>query len=215
MGCGRVGSTLAKTIESRGHTVAVIDNNADSFRRLPKGFEGQRVTGEGYDRKVLEQTGIEEAYGFAAVADDDNANILAARMAREIFQVQKVVARISDPLRAQIYERLGIPTVGTVNRTAQSLLTRILPLPPEVVFTEENGSLVLCRALISPSWVGKTIDEVEQVLGVRAAYVLRMGKSSLVNSTVMLQENDELFYFTAENKRGEVASKLARNFKED
>ncbi|SQC02298.1 Trk system potassium uptake protein trkA [Mobiluncus curtisii] len=109
MGCGRVGTTLAKAIEDRGHTLAIIDNNTESFRRLYKNFQGQKLTGEGYDRNTQLQAGIEDAYAFAAVADDDNANILAARMAREIYHVKKVVARISDPRRAEVYERLGIP----------------------------------------------------------------------------------------------------------
>ncbi len=215
MGCGRVGTALARAIEAHGHTLAMIDNNPDSFRRLPKDFAGQKVTGEGYDKNTQRQAGIEDAYGFAAVADDDNANILAARIAREIYGVKKVVARIADPKRAQVYERLGIPTVGTVDRTAQSLLARVLPLDTEVVFTEETGKLVLCRALIETSWVGRTIAEVEKVLGVRAAYVLRFSKVSLVSEDTVLQENDELYYFTREAERPAVSSRLARAFKED
>lgn len=215
MGCGRVGTTLANAIEARGHTLAMIDNNPDSFRKLPKDFQGQKVTGEGYDKEIQRQAGIEEAFGFAAVADDDNANILAARIAREIYHVKKVVARIANPLRAQVYERLGIPTVGTVDRTAASLLSRVLPLPPEVAFAEETGNLVLCRALVGTSWVGKTVEEIEDTLDVRGAFVMRFSKVSLVKAETVLQENDELFYFTFEANRAAVSSKLARAFKEE
>lgn len=176
MGCGRVGTTLAKAIEERGHTLAIIDNNTDSFRRLYKNFQGQKLTGEGYDRNTQLQAGIEDAYAFAAVADDDNANILAARVAREIYHVKKVVARISDSRRAEVYERLGIPTVGSVDRTAALLLARVLPLPPDVVFTEDTGHLSLCRVPVGPSWVGQEVSALETELEIRAAYVLRFLK---------------------------------------
>lgn len=214
MGCGRVGSVLAKGIISRGHSLAIIDNNPDSFRKLSKDFEGQKVTGEGYDKDTQRQAGIEDAYGFAAVADDDNANILAARIAREIYGVKKVVARIANPRRAEVYERLGIPTVGTVDRTAQSLLARVLPQDTEVVFTEDTGKYVLCRALMGTSWVGHTIEEIQDVLGVRAVYVSRFSRVSLVDNHTVLQENDELYYFIEESHRPAVASRLARAFKE-
>lgn len=214
MGCGRVGTTLAKAIEDRGHTLAIIDNNTESFRRLYKNFQGQKLTGEGYDRNTQLQAGIEDAYAFAAVADDDNANILAARVAREIYHVKKVVARISDPRRAEVYERLGIPTVGSVDRTAALLLARVLPLPPDVVFTEETGHLSLCRAPVGPSWVGHEVSVLEAELEIRAAYVLRFSKVLMVEASTVLQENDELFYFVAESQREAVASRLARNSKE-
>ena len=114
MGCGRVGSTLAQSLEDHGHTVAVIDQNPDAFRRLGAGFDGRRVTGLGFDRDTLREAGIEEAVAFAAVSSGDNSNILAARVARETFGVENVVARIYDPGRAEVYQRLGIPTVATV-----------------------------------------------------------------------------------------------------
>ncbi len=114
MGCGRVGATLARSLEDRGHTVAVIDQNPDAFRRLGAGFEGTTVTGVGFDRDTLVEAGIEHAYAFAAVSSGDNSNILAARVARETFGVSNVVARIYDPGRAEVYQRLGIPTVATV-----------------------------------------------------------------------------------------------------
>ena len=127
MGCGRVGSSLAQILESRGHTVAVIDQNSDAFRRLPAGFEGRTVAGIGFDRDVLREAGIEQAEAFAAVSSGDNSNILAARVARETFGVESVVARIYDPGRAAVYQRLGIPTVATVRWTADQMLRRLLP----------------------------------------------------------------------------------------
>src|SRR5262249_47115629 len=112
VGCGRVGSELAGTLEKSGHTVAVIDKNPNAFRRLPPGSAGQRVVGFGFDRDNLVEAGIERAGAVAAVTNGDNSNILVARIARETFGIGRVVARIYDPRRAVIYQSLGIPTVA-------------------------------------------------------------------------------------------------------
>ena len=128
MGCGRVGSALAQTLEQQGHTVAVIDQDPTAFRRLGSGFGGRRVTGVGFDQDTLREAGIEEAGAFAAVSSGDNSNIIAARVAREMFGIENVAARIYDPRRAEVYQRLGIPTVATVRWTADQMLRRLLPV---------------------------------------------------------------------------------------
>src|ERR1700739_3556734 len=122
MGCGRVGSTLAHILEDRGNTVAVIDRDPEAFRRLRPSFKGDRVTGIGFDRDVLARAGVARARGFAAVSSGDNSNIIAARVARETFGVQQVAARIYDPRRAEVYERLGIPPRAARRWTAHPLL---------------------------------------------------------------------------------------------
>ncbi|MBU2111380.1 MAG: TrkA family potassium uptake protein, partial [Actinobacteria bacterium] len=127
MGCGRVGSTLARSLEDRNHTVSVIDSEPDAFRRLGPGFNGDKIAGMGFDQEVLEKAGIRRADAFAAVSSGDNSNIIAARVARETFGIQQVVARIYDPGRAEVYQRLGITTVATVKWTADQVLRRILP----------------------------------------------------------------------------------------
>ena len=127
MGCGRVGSTLAKDFQSLGHSVAVIDQDREAFRRLGADFNGLTVAGIGFDRDTLIEAGIERADAFAAVSNGDNSNILAARVARETYGVKSVVARIYDPGRAEIYQRLGIPTVATVLWTTDQIMRRILP----------------------------------------------------------------------------------------
>src|SRR6202012_5312229 len=118
MGCGRVGSTLAHILEDRGNTVAVIDQDPEAFRRLRPSVKGDRVTGMGFDRDGLARAGIDLAAAFAAGSSGDNSNIIAARVARETFGVAQVAARIYDPPRAEVYERLGIPTVAPVPWTA-------------------------------------------------------------------------------------------------
>ena len=127
VGCGRVGSELAGALERQSHTVAIIDKKKDAFRRLPKGFGGYRIEGFGFDRDTLEEAGVRDAGAFAAVTSGDNSNIMAARVARETFEVEHVVARIYDPRRAVIYQRLGIPTVATVAWTTDQVLRRLVP----------------------------------------------------------------------------------------
>ncbi|WP_322751877.1 MULTISPECIES: TrkA family potassium uptake protein, partial [unclassified Frankia] len=113
LGCGRVGSALARSVDRYGHSVSIIDQNPDAFTRLPADFSGRMITGVGFDRDTLIEAGIRDATAFAAVSSGDNSNIIAARIAREMFGVTSVVARIYDPRRAEVYERLGIPTVAT------------------------------------------------------------------------------------------------------
>src|SRR3954454_8747278 len=127
MGCGRLGSTLAQKLDRHGHSVAVIDQNADAFRRLPAEFGGPTVTGSGFDRDVLRAAGVERADSFAAVSSGDNSNIISSRLARETFGVSRVVARIYDARRAQVYERLGIPTVATIRWAADRMVRHLVP----------------------------------------------------------------------------------------
>ena len=139
MGCGRVGASLARAIERAGHEVAVIDQDESAFRRLGTTFDGRTVTGVGFDRNTLRAAGIDHAYAFAAVSSGDNSNILAARVAREKYGVEHVVARIYDPGRAEIYQRLGIPTVATVKWTSDQMLRRLLPQGHVPEFTDPSG----------------------------------------------------------------------------
>src|SRR5580700_3005297 len=155
MGCGRVGSTLAHILEDRDNTVAVIDRDPEAFRRLHSSFKGDRVTGVGFDRAVLTQAGIERADAFAAVSSGDNSNIIAARVARETFGVENVCARIYDPRRAEIYQRLGIPTVATVRWTADQMLRRLLPGGSEEHWRDPSGTVVLAEVNLSAGWVGQ------------------------------------------------------------
>jgi len=190
MGCGRVGATLAQSLESSGHSVAVIDQSSESFRRLPASYEGKKVTGLGFDRDTLTQAGIEEAHAFAAVSDGDNSNILAARVVRETFGVDNVVARIYDPHRAEIYQRLGIPTVATVRWTADQVLRRMLPMGATDEFRDPSGAIRLCQVDLHPGWVGRTVQTLETATAARVAFLTRYGDGELPTASTVLQEND-------------------------
>ena len=160
MGCGRVGSTLARSLEDRNHTVSVIDSKPDAFRRLGPGFNGDKVTGYGFDQAVLEKAGIGRADAFAAVSSGDNSNIIAARVARETFGIQQVVARIYDPGRAEVYQRLGITTVATVKWTADQVLRRILPAGAEPDFRDPSGTIRVDQVPVPEVWVGQRTVEL-------------------------------------------------------
>src|SRR6478736_5345862 len=187
MGCGRVGASLAQNLEEHGHSVAVIDQNPDAFRRLPGDFGGNKVTGLGFDRDTLTKAGIDDAYGFAAV---DNSNILAARVARETYGIENVVARIYDPHRAEIYQRLGIPTVATVRWTADQVLRRLLPMGATSPFTDASGKISLSEVDVHPGWVGKPLRLLEEAAGARIAYLTRYGDGLLPDANTVLQESD-------------------------
>ncbi len=190
MGCGRVGSTLALGLEAQGHDVAVIDQDPAAFRRLGSEFDGRRVTGMGFDRDTLVKAGIEHAYAFAAVSSGDNSNILAARVARETYGVENVVARIYDPGRAEIYQRLGIPTVGTVVWTANRVMRRLLPHGATPQHTDPSGNIVIAEVATNPAWIGTPIAAIEEHLGCRVAYLMRLGRGMIPQPSTVLQEND-------------------------
>ncbi|WP_101394252.1 potassium channel family protein [Phycicoccus duodecadis] len=192
MGCGRVGASLARAIERAGHEVAVIDQDESAFRRLGTSFEGRTVTGVGFDRDTLRAANIGDAYAFAAVSSGDNSNILAARVAREKFGVEHVVARIYDPGRAEIYQRLGIPTVATVKWTSDQMLRRLLPQGHVPEFTDPSGRVVIAEMPIAPSWIGRRVAEIEAATGGRLAYLTRLGDGLLPGEDTVYQEGDLL-----------------------
>jgi trk system potassium uptake protein len=190
VGCGRVGSGLAGALVGAGHTVAVIDRRPSAFERLPAGFPGKLVTGIGFDRSVLREAGIEEAGALAAVTNGDNSNIVTARVAREHFGVEQVVARIYDPRRAAIYERLGIPTVATVAWTVDRVLRRILPAEPGVQWTDPSGQLSLVERTLPPAWSGRVLDDVESALGIRITVLTRLGQARIPATDLVVQDGD-------------------------
>src|SRR5438445_820773 len=167
MGCGRVGSKLAHSLEDRGHSVAIIDQSPEAFRRLRGGFKGRRITGFGFDRDVLVEAGIEHASAFVAVSSGDNSNVISARVARETFGIENVVARIYDPRRAEVYQRLGIPTVATVRWTADQMLRRLLPSGADEHWRDPSGTVLLAEVHLSPNWVGQRVSRLEELTGVR------------------------------------------------
>ena len=179
MGCGRVGSAIARRLEEVGHSVAVIDQDPEAFRRLGPEFAGRQVTGLGFDRQTLLDAGVDSAGAFAAVSSGDNSNIIAARVARETFGVQHVVARIYDSKRAEVYERMGIPSVATVPWTVNRLLRELLSVKVSELWREPTGKVLLMRVTVTEGWVGRKLAELEAASGARAAWLVRFGEAQL------------------------------------
>ena len=209
MGCGRVGSSLARSLEKRGHTVAVIDLDVESFRRLGPDFAGKTVKGVGFDREVLMEAGIEQAYGFAAVSSGDNSNILSARVVRETFSVDNVVARIYDPGRAQVYERLGIPTVATVRWTADQVLRRLLPAGSEPQWRDPSGSVRLMEVHVDRSWVSRSVGQIEDATGARVPFLFRMGSGTVPRRSTIFQDGDLVYAAVLDAELARVEAVLA------
>ena len=209
MGCGRVGSSLARSLERRGHTVAVIDMEVESFRRLGPDFAGKTVRGVGFDREVLLEAGIEQAEGFAAVSSGDNSNILSARVVRETFNVHNVVARIYDPGRAEVYERLGIPTVATVRWTADQVLRRLLPAGSEPHWRDPSGSVRLMEVHVDRSWVGRSVGQIEDATGARVPFLFRMGSGTVPRRSTIFQDGDLVYAAVLDSELARVEAVLA------
>ena len=209
VGCGRVGSTLAVGLVAGGHTVAVIDRKPESFTRLGEKFGGTTVAGIGFDRDVLLEAGIEKAQAVAAVTNGDNSNILIARVAREKFGIEKVVARIYDPKRAEIYERLGISTVATVKWTSERILRRILPDLPAVEWTDPSSNVVLVEREFPNSLVGRRVIELD-IPGVRLSAVRRLGVALIPDSQTLVQQSDVGYFAVGTDALKNLDKHLAR-----
>jgi len=210
MGCGRVGSGLALELEAAGHTVAVIDQDRESFRRLGPDFIGRTVTGVGFDRDTLLEAGITEANAFAAVSNGDNSNILAARVARETYGVENVVARIYDAGRAEIYQRLGIPTVATVLWTTDQIMRRLVPAGSRSEWRDASGLVQLCEVHVDSSWYGRPASLVEQLTPARLAFITRLGEGLIPDENTVLQEGDLVHVMVTEKDLPEVDSILSK-----
>ncbi len=204
LGCGRVGSSLARAVERLGHSVAIIDQDASAFDRLTPEFTGRTVTGVGFDRDTLVEAGIEQAVAFAAVSSGDNSNIIGARIAREMFGVRRVVARIYDPRRAEVYERLGIPTVATVRWTRDQILGRLLPdaLAPE--WADTSGTVMLTAMTPAAAWVGQQVITLEEAAAVRVACITRFGEGVLPEPRTIIQDGDLLHVAVTKARVGEA-----------
>ena len=189
VGCGRVGSTLGRELVAVGHTVAVVDRKSEAFSRLGESFSGQKIAGIGFDRDILIEAGIEKAGALAAVTNGDNSNILIARVAREEFGIERVVARIYDPKRAEIYERLGIATVATVKWTSERILRRILPDLPAVEWTDPSAKVVLVERELPKTLVGTRVLSLDSAIA-RIVSVRRLGAAVIPGADTVVQEGD-------------------------
>lgn len=190
MGCGRVGILLTQELAKAGHDVAIIDKNPAAFDRLPPGFEAKQVVGLGFDRDVLEEAGIQEADAFLAVSNGDNSNIVSARVAREHYHIAKVIARIYDPRRADIYERLNIPTVSTTRWGVKQMMLMLAHPREEIKETLAAGDLFRMRIEVPEHLVGKKVATLNVEGQILVAGVDRGGTGFIPIPSSTFQEGD-------------------------
>lgn len=199
VGCGRVGSTVARELDANGHEVVVIDRKSSAFRRLGESFGGRTITGVGFDRDVLHSAGITADSAVMAVTNGDNSNILITRVARELFGVDKVVARIYDPKRAAIYERLGISTVATVAWASARVLQLVLPTHGAVDWTDPTSSMTLVERKVPASAAGRSVEELN-ANGARVVLLTRMGVARHPETRDLVQDNDTIHVLGTTNQ---------------
>jgi len=190
VGCGRVGSTLARQLVAQNHSVTVVDRRKSAFQRLGADFTGRTLTGIGFDRDVLVEAGIKEAGAVAAVTNGDNSNILIARVARENFRIERVVARIYDPKRDAVYQRLGIATVATVTWTAERVMRRILPEESGIEWVDPTAKVTLIERQLPTGLVGKRYVSLDVPGRVRVVAVNRLGAAMIPTDDLVGQEGD-------------------------
>jgi len=197
MGCGRVGGELTVQLAKAGHAVSIIDKRPEAFDRLPPGFDAKTIVGLGFDREVLERAGIKEAGAFVAVSNGDNSNIVSARVAREHYHVPKVIARIYDPRRADIYERLNIPTVASVRWAAKQIQFLLFHSRDEMKESFAGGSLMHLQREVPDHLVGKPVSSVEAEGAIRVIGVDRGGSGYLPTHSSTFQEGDVAHFVVA------------------
>jgi trk system potassium uptake protein TrkA len=208
VGCGRVGSGLGVDLARQGHTVAIIDRNPRAFRRLPPAWPGTTIIGSGFDRDDLDRAGAAGASSLAAVTSGDNTNILTARIARETYEIPHVVARIYDPRRAQIYLRLGIPTVATVSWTIDQVRRRLVPDRLEREWSDATGRLALFERELPDAWAGRRLGDLSVPGEVRLVAVTRAGEARLDVDELVGQEGDLLHFVVTADAVEAFAARL-------
>ena len=194
MGCGRVGAELTVQLSKAGHSVAIVDKRKEAFDRLPPGFDARTIVGIGFDREILEQAGIKEADAFIAVSNGDNSNIVSARVAREHYHVDKVIARIYDPRRAEIYERLNIPTIATVRWAAKQVQYLLFHGKETMRDSLAGGSLLHLQIEIPDHFMGKKISSVTSDGEVEVIGVDRGGAGFIPKDDSTFQEGDVVHF---------------------
>ena len=207
-GYGRVGRYLAHELERQGHTVAVVDRDPDVFEEF-QGINGRRLSGEVFDRATLIKAGIERADAFAACTSGDNSNIIAARIARERFNVPLVVARIFDPKRAVIYEQFGIPTVSSVQWSSSRLLAMLTDPDAPSDFAFGQGEIVIVDAEVTPALAGKKVLDIELPRVLSIVAVERGDVAIMLADIDEVQLGDRLYLAVAREYAAELPQLLA------
>lgn len=203
-GCGRVGSYLAYMLEREGHTVAVIDKDPEAFENLWEGFSGRKIKGIVFDRDALMEAGIERADAFASVTSGDNSNIVSARLVKEHFRVPKVITRIYDPRRAEIYRRLNIPTIASVAWAGHRMLSFISHGELDSEYQFGNGEVDLIRLELPPQLENRSAADLNVPMEVQVVSLVRGGSARLATQGTIFKEGDILYIAVAKESSGKL-----------
>jgi trk system potassium uptake protein TrkA len=192
VGCGRVGAMAAGILSRDGLSVVVIDRIEKAFKRLPKGYTGKKILGVGFDREILEQAGIDHADAFVAVTNGDNSNIVSARIAKDVYRVPIIITRIYDPLRAEIYRRLGVLTFSTTVWGADKIVDLLTSSQLGRESDFGNGEVQMVQVWAPSHIIGKSVSEVDIPGEIKVSVIVRMGKPFIPVSGTSFEENDQL-----------------------
>ncbi len=208
MGCGRVGEQLARLMSEDGHDVAVIDYDATALARLGPDFKGRRIKGIGFDRDVLLRAGIEETDGFAAMSSSDNVNVVAARIARSIFHVPRVVARLFEPERAEVYRRLGLVTISSTTWGAERTRELLTHAELDAVRSFGAGEVQLLEVEVPPRLVGHSVRDLSVPGEVAVITITREGRALLPLMGTAFRSGDVIHLAVLSNAMDRVARLL-------
>jgi len=211
VGCGRVGSALAKLLDADGHEVIVVDQNPAAFKRLGQKFKGHVVVGTGIDYDVLKRAGATTADGFVAATDGDNRNIMAALIAQRMFKIKKVICRIYDPPRGQIYKELGVQTVIPTTLGAKMIRDTLMETPWNPAQPFDFGKLTSLSVRVAPADAGQKIADVEQPGRIRIAALRRKMSVMVADDELVLEVNDEINAIVAPEAISEFAQKFSNS----
>ncbi len=191
-GCGRVGALLATRFSAEGHDVAVIDKDPAAFKRLGKAFKGTTVKGLVFDRDVLTKAGADMADAFVAVTSGDNSNVVSSTIARDIYRIPKVVARIFDPRRADIYRRLGIPTISSVSWAVNEIMSLVMHQALVRDTTLGDGEVQLVKLSVTQQLIGRRVEDISMPNEVLVVAIIRAGQSFIPATGATFREGDVL-----------------------
>ncbi len=209
VGCGRLGSEVANEMNHQGHNVTVVDKNPEAFQLLEPGFKGRTIEGIGFDRDVLVAAGVERADGLAAMTSGDNTNIITARVARKVFQVPNVVARLFNPRRAETYQRLGLPVVATTTWGVSRVIHLLAHSRITVAMTLGNGEAELVEIDLPEYWVGRAVEDVTVPNEVRVVTISRRGRTLIPIPGTLFEEKDRLLIAVLASSRRRLESMMA------
>ena len=209
VGCGRMGSELANSMWHDGHVVTVVDKDPQAFYRLGAAFKGATIEGIGFDRDVLIRAGVERADALAATTSGDNSNFITARVARDVFRVPKVIARLYDPRRAEIYQRMGLQTVSSTAWGVSRAIQLLAHAELNVAITLGNGEVEVLEMEVPLHWVSRTVSNVNVPGEVSVTAITRQGKSFIPTLGTVFQEGDRVAVAALTTSRGRLEDLMA------